>query len=226
MFLFAKIPFQENEVADYERRRYRGIDQKIVHRREIRILRKMLRATEAGPPADRRALALDAPCGYGRFSGLLIEAGYRPVSCDLSLAMVKRARAKDAVSRDPMGVVANVVRGLPVRDGAFPLVFSLRFFHHLHHPEERRAALNEFARTGSGWLILSFYRANILHQAQRALRRRVKRTKTRIKMISGREFAAEAAAAGFRVVGVSPLFRGIHAHHIALLKKAENEKPT
>jgi hypothetical protein len=59
----------------------------------------------------------------------------------------------------------------------------------------------------------------MLHQAQRALRRRVKRSKTRIKMITGREFRAEAEGAGFRVVRVFPLFRGIHSHHVALLKK-------
>jgi hypothetical protein len=39
-------------------------------------------------------------------------------------------------------------------------------------------------------------------------------------MIGGREFAEEAAGAGFEVVRVFPLFRGIHAHHIALLRKA------
>jgi SAM-dependent methyltransferase len=215
----AKVPFQEHEVADYERRRYQGIDQRIVHRREARILGKMLRTAGADAPADPMTLALDAPCGYGRFSGLLLGAGFRPVSCDLSLAMVRRARAKDNIHPNPIGVVGNVTRGLPFRSGAFPLVFSLRFFHHLHNPEERRAALGEFARAGSGWLILSFYRANFLHQAQRALRRRVKRTRTRIKMISRREFEDEAARAGFRVVRIIPLFRGIHAHHIALLKK-------
>jgi len=219
MFLRAKVPFQEHEVADYERRRYRGLDQRIVHRREVRILKKMLRLAGADPAAGLRAFALDAPCGYGRFSALLLEAGYRPVSCDLSLAMVKRARAKDPISPSPIGIVANVTQGLPVCDAAFPLVFSLRFFHHLHRPGERRAALREFARAGTGWLILSFYRANILHQAQRALRRRVKRSKTRIKMITGREFEEEATGAGFRLVRVFPLFRGIHAQHIALLKK-------
>jgi SAM-dependent methyltransferase len=217
----AKVPFKEHEVADYERRRYRGIDQRIVHGRETQILRKMLGTAGAGFPAGKGALAIDAPCGYGRFTGLLLEAGFRPVNCDLSLAMVRRARAKDDTSPNPVGIVGNITRGLPFRDGSFPLVFSLRFFHHLHTPEERRAAFGEFARAGSGWLILSFYRANFLHKAQRALRRRVKRTKTRIKMISRREFLDEAARAGFRVVRISPLFRGVHAHHIALLKKSE-----
>jgi len=219
MFFFASLPFQEHEVADYERRRYRGLDQRLVHGREIKILKQALGLIKAVEPDKASGLALDAPCGYGRFSGLLIEAGYRPVSCDLSLAMVQRARAKDSVSTFPMGIVGNVTRGLPVRTGAFPLIFSLRFFHHLHQSEERQSALGEFSRASTAWLILSFYKANPLHRAQRALRRRVKKSRTRIKMITAREFREEVAAAGFQVVRVFPLFRGIHAQHIALLKK-------
>ena len=215
----AKIPFREHEVADYERRRYRGLDQRLVHWREVRILKKALRLIGEEAPDGFRGLVLDAPCGYGRFAELLSEAGYRPVSGDLSLAMVRRALAKDPFSPNSIGIVANITSGLPFRDGVFPLVFSLRLFHHLHRPEERRAALGEFARTGSGWAIISFYRANLLHEAQRALRRRIKRTKTRIKMITGREFEAAATEAGFHVVRVFPLFRGIHAQHIALLDK-------
>ena len=217
----AKRSFLDHEVADYERRRYRGLDQRLVHEREVRILKRalrLIRGAEAKGPSS--GLALDAPCGYGRFSGLLIEAGYRPVSCDLSLAMVKRARAKDHISPVPMGIVGNVPRGLPVRSGAFPLVFSLRFFHHLHQPEERKAALREFSGASASWLILSFYQPNPLHLAQRALRRRLKKSRTRIKMITAREFREETAGAGFRVVRVFPLFRGIHAQRIALLRKA------
>ena len=221
MFFSVKRPFQDHEVADYERRRYRGFDQRWVHGREVRILRKAMRIIQAEEPGRPSDLALDAPCGYGRFSGLLIEAGYRPVSCDLSPAMVRRARAKNSASHIPMGIVADLTRGLPVRAGAFPLVFSLRFFHHLHRPEERRAAFREFARASAGRLILSFYQANPLHRAQRALRRRIKKSRTRIKMISAREFREEAAEAGFRVVHVFPLLRGIHAQHIALLEKIE-----
>ncbi|MBN2408111.1 MAG: class I SAM-dependent methyltransferase [Candidatus Aminicenantes bacterium] len=219
MFFSVKLPFQDHEVADYERRRYRGFDQRWVHGREVRILRKALRIIRDEEPDRSPDLALDAPCGYGRFSAFLIDAGYRPVSCDLSPAMVRRARAKDSIFPAPMGIVGDLTRGLPVRAGAFPLVFSLRFFHHLHQREERRAALQEFARSSGGWLILSFYQANPLHRAQRALRRRIKKSRTRIKMISSQEFREEAADAGFRVVRIFPLIRGIHAQHIALLKK-------
>jgi len=219
MFFSVKAPFKKQEVADYERRRYRGLDQKIVHGREVKILKKMMRFIEDASPAAAPALALDAPCGYGRFSRLLLERNLRLVSCDLSAAMVERAVLKEFNYIIPMGIVANMIEGLPFKPNVFRLILSMRLFHHLHESEERSSVLGEFSRASSGWLILSFYQVNPLHLIQRKLRRMFKKSKTRIKMISRREFEGETAEAGFQVVRVIPLFRGIHAHQIALLKK-------
>lgn len=220
MFFSVKAPFKKQEVADYERRRYRGLDQRIVHRREVKILKKMMRKIEDASPAKHLAYALDAPCGYGRFSALLLEKHDRLVSCDLSLAMVERAIRRADISTIPMGIACNMIEGLPFKPNVFRLILSMRLFHHLHESEERRNVLREFARTSARWLILSFYQVNPLHRVQRKLRRKLKRSKTRIKMITRREFEEEVEEAGFEVVRVTPLFRGIHAHHIALLKKA------
>jgi SAM-dependent methyltransferase len=220
MFSSVKVPFKEQEVADYERRRFRGWDQKIVHGREVKILKKMMRKIVDLSPAQPLGYALDAPCGYGRFSGLLLERNDRLVSCDLSPAMVERAVKREGVSTVPMGIVCDMIEGLPFKPNVFRLILSMRLFHHLHESEERRNVLREFARTSAGWLILSFYQVNPLHRIQRKLRRKIKRSKTRIKMIKRREFEEEVEEAGFEVVRVLPLFRGIHSHHIALLKKA------
>lgn len=219
MFFLAKAPFRDDQVADYERRRYRGLDQRLVHRRERRILRRILDEVEAAAPAGGSSFALDAPCGYGRFSGLLLERGFLLVSSDLSPAMVKRARKKDTISIKPMGIVSNIVSGLPFRGGAFRLILSMRFFHHLHRSEERCRALAEFAAATGGWVVLSYYQANALHLFQRRLRRLTGKSRTRIKMISRREFEEEAGGAGMEVVRRFPLWRGIHAQHIVLLKK-------
>lgn len=219
MFFLASAPFRDDEVADYERRRYRGLDQRLVHRREMRILRKILGRIESSAPPAAPSYALDAPCGYGRFSGLLLERNFLLVSSDLSPAMVRRARAKDTISIKPMGIVSNISGGLPFRAGAFRLILSMRFFHHLHRSEERRRALAEFAAATKAWLVLSYYQANALHLLQRRLRRLAKKSRTRIKMISRREFEKEAGAAGLEIVRLFPLWRGIHAQHIALLKK-------
>jgi hypothetical protein len=60
---------------------------------------------------------------------------------------------------------------------------------------------------------------NLLHSIQRKWRKRIKKSRTRIKMIPRKEFYKEIESAGLRVVKVFPLFKGIHAHHIVLLRK-------
>jgi SAM-dependent methyltransferase len=283
--------FTEEGVRDYERRRYRGIDQRIVHARETRLIRKCfdrIRATHGLPEGG--AAVLDLPCGYGRFTDLLRAYAGRLVASDLSFEMVRRAvhrpgpavaavtgraaagvgaaaarakgrafgsplardlyprastaevdpRAKpggpddpvDSVVKDDLvvadvadaverlvGAVANAKQGLPFKAGVFDVVFSVRFFHHVHDPLDRARILREFRRATAGWVIVSFYRMNGLHGLQRRLRRKFHKSRTHIKMIEPGTFEKEAAAAGFEVVRVFPLFRGIHAYHLALLKK-------
>jgi SAM-dependent methyltransferase len=102
--------FQEHEVKEYERRRYRGIDQRLVHARETHILEMFLEciALESGN-------VLDVPCGYGRFSGLFRKRKWDLVSCDYSFSMVKRAIESGGESKllKDWGVVADAKQGLP-----------------------------------------------------------------------------------------------------------------
>ena len=214
----ANVPFEKHEVADYERKRYRGLDQRLVHGRETRILRRMLRKIRRDTDNDSLR-ALDLPCGYGRFSHLLQEEGFSPLNSDLSFHMVERASEKHPDSDKIPGVVADAKQGLPFERDAFFLLFSMRFFHHLHDKKDREAILKEFSRVTSNWMILSFYKRNSLHVIQRKLRRRVMKKKTRIKMVPRKEFYQEIRDADLSIIKVIPLFRGIHAHHIALLKK-------
>lgn len=225
MFSLVKPSFTDQEVRDYERRRYRGLDQKLVHRRELQILEKIARLIDSAEtpgssprPAFPR-MALDAPCGYGRFSSFLREKGYRSVNADLSLAMVDRALHRQFFSTFPMGIVCDLVQGLPFRPGVFSLVLSMRLFHHLHTSTERKRVLAGFARVVRGWVIVSYYQSNPLHRWQRRLRRLIRKSRTRIRMLRRDEFEEEAREAGLEVVRVFPLFRGLHAQHIALLRK-------
>jgi len=206
--------FKKQEVEDYERKRYRGLDQRLVQAREKRILRKILYRI-----GKEDALVLDVPCGYGRFSPLLWERGLSLVSSDLSYHMVKRARKRDEESVRISGVVADGILGLPFKQEVFDFILSMRFFHHLHQEEKRKAVLGEFSRVAKEWVILSYYQINPLHVFQRKLRRRIKKSKTRIKMLSREEFEREVEEVGFKIVHVFALFKGIHSQHIALLQK-------
>lgn len=207
------IPFEKHEVEEYERKRYRGIDQRLVHGRERMILWKILRTI-----SDSSLLVLDLPCGYGRFSSMLLDKGFSLVGSDLSFHMVKRAREKGGSSGKFLGVVADAKQGLPFKRRVFDSLFSMRFFHHLHRREEREFILKEFSLVTAEWVILSYYQKNLLHFLQRKLRRRIKKSRTRIKMISRKEFFKEIERADLKVMKIFPLFRGVHAHHIALLK--------
>jgi len=207
--------FEEHEVKEYERKRYRGIDQRLVHRREMHILESFLDriAPESGN-------VLDIPCGYGRFSDLFRKRGLSLISCDYSFSMVKRATESGEESKllKDWGVVADAKKGLPFKKGTFPVLLCMRFWHHVHDSTERKAILGFFSQLTNGWVILSFYQVNALHRFQRRFRRRLKKSSTRIKMISRAEFYDEIQGAGFECVKMVPLFRGIHAQHVALLK--------
>lgn len=209
------IPFDPHQVAEYERRRYRGLDQRLVHWRETKIVKKWLKELAQ----EARGRCLDAPCGYGRFSRLILKSGYILISGDLSLSMVKRARAREYNGHIPIGIVINMLNGLPFINSSFEVVLCLRFFHHLHSNKERVAVLTEMARVTRRWAIVSFYRKQPLHELQRKLRRHIKRSSTEISMVNLATFKQEVMTAGFSLKKIIALCRGLHGQHFALLEK-------
>ena len=236
--------FTRAGVREYEKRRYHGLDQRIVHAREMKLIRKILALVENGRAnrlggagrvvCDDRRLALDLPCGYGRFTSILRERGFNVVSADLSIEMARRAaenattNPQDSGRRTPgdgpgpgtwFPALAADANRLPFQPGVFDLVFSIRFFHHVHTPEGRATILGEFSRVSSEYTVVSFYRANGLHAVQRRLRRVFGKSRTNIKMVKAGVFEKAAGDAGFEIVRILPLFRGIHAYHLALLRK-------
>lgn len=210
----SNVSFQRQEVEDYERKRYRGLDQRLVDRRERRILREIFDAI-----TENLHRVLDIPSGYGRFSELVLERGWVLVSSDLSFYMVRRARERSLRGGFHSAVVSDAKAGLPFKKDAFSVLVSMRFFHHLHKREEREFILKEFSTICTRWVILSYYKKTFVHRLQRKLRRGVKKTKTRIHMMSRCDFEEEVSRAGLRIEKIFPLFRIFHAHHIVLLKK-------
>jgi SAM-dependent methyltransferase len=204
-----KNTFSDHEVEDYERKRYRSLDQRLVHRREEKILKSCLKATGTAP-----GLALDVPCGYGRFTGLIEAEGLTPISSDYSPAMVRRT-----LRRSPgRGFVADAKKRLPLKDNAVDMVFSMRFLQHVHDAAERGSILAEFGRVSRSWVLVSFYQSTPLHRLQRLLRGARKKRKRSIRMLDRRVFERDVGRSGLRIIKVLPLLRGVHAQRIALLK--------
>lgn len=93
------------------------------------------------PPAE----VLDAPCGYGRHSIALAEAGYRITGADRSPVLLEEARRRAGGGDWPQWVQADH-RELPFADGSFDGVVNLFSSLGYRGEEGDRATLAELRR--------------------------------------------------------------------------------
>jgi SAM-dependent methyltransferase len=93
------------------------------------------------PPAE----VLDAPCGYGRHSVVLAEAGYRVTGADRSQVLLDEARRRSGGRDWPEWVRADH-RELPFDDASFDAVLTLFSSLGYRGEEGDRATLREFRR--------------------------------------------------------------------------------
>jgi len=194
--------------AEYEEKRYKHLDQRIVNHLEHRLIDRLLAASGT----EGKSL-LNVPCGYGRFSEIL-DRRYGRICCfDLQPEILGLALRRHG-GRSAFGVNGSI-RQLPFADGSFDMVMSIRFFHHYFADEDRLAMLRELQRVTRKSLLLTYYRRNFLHE----LTRRVNKMGKGILMLDRRAFLDELSAAGFRpVIEKSPL-SFLHAQRFLLLEK-------
>ena len=126
-------------------------------RAEVAGMRELL-----GLPWDARVL--DAPCGWGRHTRLLAEAGSRAFGADLSLPLLRRARGPGRVA-GPTFTAADV-RALPFASGVFDAVLNVFTSLGLFLDDVAdRAVLSEARRVlrpGGSFLLESMHRDDVV----------------------------------------------------------------
>lgn len=193
----------EDQVREYERRRYRSIDQRLMSHLEWRTVARLLdRVGVSG------ATVLDVPCGYGRFTGRLAERGGLPLVADVSVHMVVRTRQGFSPAVPGAGVD---VLALPFADASVDGALVMRLLHHLPD-SERRQALGEVARVIREWAILSAYTVAPLHRLLRRIQRRPP------KEASLSLLGEEMASVGLEIVESRPVLPYLHAQRIFLVR--------
>jgi ubiquinone/menaquinone biosynthesis C-methylase UbiE len=111
----------ENFARQYDRSRYHQTPARQQRDRNTqRALMEVLGRLEGG-----KAL-LDLPCGTGRLSRMLIDAGYTYTGSDISQEMIDIAIEKTGEAHRSQFVQANG-EALPFEDEAFDIVLSVRF---------------------------------------------------------------------------------------------------
>ena len=130
------------------------------------------------------SLAMDVPCGTGRFRALLQNHVEELLSVDASFEMLAAAKSQPQLQAS--------AHKLPVVDSAVDLILCSRLLHHFETSAERITVLQELARVSKRWIVLSYFdSANF-----QAWRNRL-RGKFRGRFpITQQQFAAEIQTAG------------------------------
>jgi len=193
-------------LTEYEEKRYRKLDQRVVDKREKWVLRKILASLR-----DEIELLLDVPCGFGRFFTIFNEMGIKFVGCDISTPFLSSAKEKSGGNP----VVLGNLLSLPFDKDSFDFVLSIRIFQHL---EDREVviAVKEIARVTRRWALLSFYEREFLHILERKLTKR----RSKIKMRSPKKINRIFQSSGLTLTKRVPIFSGFHAQHFFLLEKS------
>jgi 2-polyprenyl-3-methyl-5-hydroxy-6-metoxy-1,4-benzoquinol methylase len=102
----------------------------------------------------RGKVVLEAGCGAGRFTEILLDAGARVVATDLSSAV--EANYSNCGTAQDYFICQADVRELPVAPRSFDVVVCLGVVQHTPQPEETLAALAGYVKPG-GLLAIDHY---------------------------------------------------------------------
>lgn len=161
---------------------------------------------------------LDLPCGTGRLSRILVEAGLNVTGADSSPNMVALARNNWKQLQEQNPHLASQAVDYEVRDvmdtqftdGAFDAVFCNRLFHHFIESDTRVTALTELNRISKGPVIVSYFDSFAFDAMKRKVRYALKGKKPNDRVaISLKTFAADLEAAGLEVVTTASVLKGL-----------------
>jgi hypothetical protein len=200
--------------ATYLKKRYRG-SQSVLNYREQRFVDSML--AQVAEPLEE---VIDVPCGHGRFTPQLRQAATRRLVCaDLRLEHIKALVGAEGTIGTPIETAqVDLYQRLPFADEEFDLVFNFRFFHHIRDAGHREHVISELARISARYLIVSYYADSVVHALQKRLWRHAGHSRD-LPMIGVPEFRRCFGEYGCEVVEDRAVLPGIHAHHIALIRR-------
>jgi ubiquinone/menaquinone biosynthesis C-methylase UbiE len=134
---------------EYESRRFHNVKGYLYRWREERAFEYALRGLRPGSEV------LDAACGTGRITALLLRNGFRATGCDISRAMMTVARRQLTAAGCAIPFVESNVEHLPYRDKSFDAATCSGLLMHLD-ADRRVNVLRELARVSRGRLVVQY----------------------------------------------------------------------
>lgn len=194
--------------SNYAERRYRSLDQRLVHALESRLVLRYVDGL-----AEPGGRVLDMPCGCGRFTEPLLARGLA-----VSAGDAKPARLDMLAERVGGDVPRACLRSddLPYGDDDFDAAVCVRLLQHLHDREERRATLGELARVARRGVVATVYMEAAPHRLVHAARRQ-----KNLSRYDRARLAADLAAAGLRIRRMASPIPLLHAQTVLQLVPAD-----
>ncbi len=204
--------------ADYDQHRFATPVRQRRNQRKWIAIQKAL--AEAG---DVRSV-LDLPCGTGRFTGALAQAGHLVVGGDISFEMMLQAAARPTLGAS--GRVAGFVNvdaeRLPFRSSSLDCVLSIRFMFHVD-PATRRRILRDMGRVSKRWLIVDYRHCYTLRWLFWQVRSALRLMRQPPERVSRRELRSEFHDAGLEIRRVVPVRRWLSDKWIVLAETRHDE---
>lgn len=186
--------YQDPEVAErYDAERFASLSGRVFQWAERRAIRRILRSL----PDNARVL--DAPCGTGRLSDLLIRRGWKTIACDVSAEMLGVAKRRTAQWSDSICFSRMNFLEMGLADRAVTAVFTIRFLVHIA-PEDRLRMLREFRRVTERWVVMSMSLSTPWHRLRRRIKQLLGHPKPVRHPVTNHALADELRQAGLREV--------------------------
>jgi len=208
-YAYKKQFYQSSEVAaDYDEHRFR------TPKRMRRNARKWIAIQKALAMAEGTKTVVDLPCGTGRFTGHLANAGYQVVGSDISIEMMHQA-AKQLSQGNIAGYVRADAEALPFRSKSADCLMSIRFLFHVD-PDTRRRMLREFGRVSRRWIIADYRHKYSFRYGVWKLSRLLGLTRRPFERVSVKSMTSEFEDAGLRVVKIFAVRRWLSDKWVVL----------
>jgi ubiquinone/menaquinone biosynthesis C-methylase UbiE len=168
---------------------------------------------------------LDIPCGGGRITLHLAEAGYAMSAADLSDAMITIARQNVARHPSAIRVEQQDLERLTFADRSFDTIICFRLFHHFPTPEIRLRVVNELTRVARQYVVLSYFSPFSATSVKRSLQSRLGGKKSDKHATPLREVNGYFVNAAFKLVKDFAQLPLLHTLHLALFERTSETKP-
>lgn len=210
-----KEHYKNGSIAEsYDAERFASPIGRLFDSLEKRTLRNVVRKAVGKVTSPR---VLDAPCGTGRITELLLEEGLNVVGGDISPAMIAVAQRKCARFGDAVSWRQADLEKLDMPDNSFDLVTCVRLFHHLES-SDREAILKEIGRVSRRYVLVNVAYSSAIYRTRRRLKRAVGLGWSRTSSTRA-EIMREASAAGLRVHSMTSVLPVLSEDVVVLFEK-------